>query len=174
MGSPQEEKFAKLTPFHFEQPLTDSEIEEWGARYVHEKFCLRDISDKPLQFCKTGDGLWVYFRSGAAKLLGRADGGGFRPGEASRIRRFPWIIPILEGRTVESVEMKEFLGKDINKGCQPGRTYRIYFVRSKMYCVWLTRWESKRGAKSFNLNSAYRIDTLETRQLFDRLFPQRQ
>jgi len=158
----------KLKKLEFDGPKSIEEIEKIGRKIVCDTFALVDRCGDPIPFCKTKDGVWSYFRSISSKLITEDEDHEGRKISPSRIRRLHWIIPVITQKTLEVVRYNEFLGMNINSRCVPNWTYRIYFLPSQMYTVWLYY---PPGKKSLNLTSAYRIDRDDTRRLFDRLFP---
>ena len=119
----------KLKKHNFKGCYNADQIANIGKRFIRRYIALHDsISMNQARFCKTVDGKWVFFKTIADKLLTRENNAGIRTIDIGRIRRLHWIIPILEGKTQETILFEDFLGKTISPKCQPNLTYRVYWI----------------------------------------------
>lgn len=147
-------------------------IENIGRKYIERNFYgKKSDSHQPSHFCRTKDGVWVFFKTVPIKLMGRNDGHN-RVCEKSRVERLHWIKPIIEEETKETVLKTDVEGKILGQmghRAIPGKTYRIYWVPKYKYVVFLISDSNK--LKSFNLVSAYIVTKATTRKTLQKLFP---
>lgn len=146
--------------------LTDNQVEEIGIKYVHANFSLHDSFHKPIPFCKTRDGLNVYFKGSTYHILKRNRGGLCRELEKERIERLHWVIPTIEEKVKRVILKKDSLGKDLGERFIPKTKYRIYWIPKYLYMVVLTF--DKNGNLLFN--TAYPVTEGSTRKMLKRIF----
>jgi hypothetical protein len=115
--------------------LPVDEIENIGTTYISKNLSIKDEHDLPLPFCKTQDGLDVFFRGTAYHLLRRDKNEKYRVIDKTRVERIHWIIPIISGKCKRTIRWVDEMGDNLWKPFRPGVRYRIYWVPKRKHFI---------------------------------------